>query len=75
MRLLAIEPGTTEGHFTAEWEYMDPLLSEPLRGRNLFVLAGGEIYEAELQLLGDPSVAAQLEAPPPASVMPWYGAW
>ena len=67
MRLLAIEPGTTEGHFTAEWEYMDPALSEPLRGRNLFVLAGGEIYEAELQLIGEPKAAARLEAPPLAS--------
>jgi hypothetical protein len=67
MRLLAIEPGTTEGHFTAEWEYMDPVLSEPLRGRNLFVLAGGEIYEAELQLIGDPKAAVRLEPPPLAS--------
>ncbi len=67
LRLLAIEPGTAEGHFTAEWEYMDPLLSEPLRGRNLFVLAGGEIYEAELQLIGAPKTADSPEAPPLAS--------
>ena len=61
MRLLSVQPGATEGHFTAEWEYMDPLLSAPLRGRNLFVLAGGEIYEAELQLVTDPEPAGGVD--------------
>jgi SnoaL-like protein len=54
LRLLAIEPGAAEGQVTARWDYMDARLAEPLHGRNLFVIAGGEIYESELQLLDDP---------------------
>jgi hypothetical protein len=59
LRLLAIEPGSAAdaadtGQLIAQWEYMDANLAEPLRGRNLFVVAGGEIYETELQLLTDP---------------------
>lgn len=54
LRLSAVTPGSSDGHITASWEYMDARLSAPLRGRNLFVIAGGEIYESELQLLDDP---------------------
>lgn len=54
LRLLALTPGQSPGHVTAEWEYVDPRLSEPLLGRNLFVIAGGEIYETEIQLVSDP---------------------
>ena len=58
LRLLAIEPLTDSvadaSHVVARWEYMDGGLAEPLRGRNLFVVAGGEIYETELQLVSDP---------------------
>jgi hypothetical protein len=62
LRLLAIESGASTdanadsagNHVIARWEYMDANLAEPLHGRNLFVIAGGEIYEAELQLLEDP---------------------
>lgn len=54
LRLLSLTPGDAESHFTAVWEYMDPRLSEPLLGRNLFVIAGGEIYETEIQLVSDP---------------------
>lgn len=38
----------------ATWSYMDARLREPLNGRNLFVMAGGEIFATELQLLGQP---------------------
>jgi hypothetical protein len=54
MRLTAISPGDSPGHLIADWEYMDPGLAEPLRGRNLLVIAAGEIFEAEVQLVNDP---------------------
>jgi hypothetical protein len=54
LRLLAIEPGAGEGQIGARWDYMDARLAQPLHGRNLFVIAGGEIFESELQLLDDP---------------------
>lgn len=38
----------------AAWRYMDARLAEPLAGRNLFLMAGGEIFATELQLLGPP---------------------
>jgi hypothetical protein len=38
----------------AGWRYMDARLAEPLAGRNLFLMAGGEIFATELQLLGPP---------------------
>jgi hypothetical protein len=38
----------------ATWSYMDARLGEPLTGRNLFVMAGGEIFATELQLLDQP---------------------
>jgi hypothetical protein len=41
------------------WSYMDSRLAEPLSGRNLFVMAGGEIFATELQLLAPPVVQAQ----------------
>ena len=54
LRLLAFEPGAGEGQWIATWDYMDANLAAPLRGRNLFVIAGGEIFETELQLVADP---------------------
>jgi ketosteroid isomerase-like protein len=63
LRLTSIEPGTAEGQLIAQWEYMDGGLTQPLRGRNLFVIAGGEIYETELQLIDDPKPS---DAPAPA---------
>jgi hypothetical protein len=54
LRLTAIEQGGAPGQLIASWDYMDPQLAEPLRGRNLFVIAGGEIYESELQLIDEP---------------------
>jgi hypothetical protein len=74
LRLLSVAPGGDDGHVIAQWEYMDPHLSEPLVGRNLFVVAGGEIYETEIQLVSDPkvktetggaSLAAPTDAAPP----------
>jgi SnoaL-like protein len=58
LRLISIEPGVAVGQLSAGWEYMDAHLAEPLRGRNLFVIAGGEIYETELQLIDDPKPVA-----------------
>jgi hypothetical protein len=55
LRLLSIAPGAADGHVIAEWEYMDAHLSQPFAGRNLFVVAGGEIYETEIQLVTDPA--------------------
>jgi hypothetical protein len=57
LRLSWLEPGAADGQWIAGWEYMDPQLASPLRGRNLFVLAGGEIYETEIQLIDDPEPA------------------
>ena len=62
LRLLSLEPGSGEGQWIATWDYMDANLATPLRGRNLFVIAGGEIYETELQLIADP-----LPKPAPAA--------
>jgi hypothetical protein len=45
---------------------MDPGLEAPLHGRNLFVIAGGEIYEAELQLVDDPRPVRPLSRAPEA---------
>jgi len=44
----------SDSQATATWQYMDARLAEPVRGRNLFVLAGGEIFATELQLLTPP---------------------
>ena len=54
MQLRSIEPLGESGQLLAAWRYLDPRLAEPLLGRNLFVLAGGEIFATELQLLSDP---------------------
>ncbi|MFI5306986.1 MAG: nuclear transport factor 2 family protein [Polyangiales bacterium] len=59
MRLLSLSAGNAAGQWIATWEYMDPRLAAPLRGRNLFVLAGGEIYETEIQLVDDPQAAPE----------------
>lgn len=67
LRLVALAPGAEAGHVIAEWEYMDPHLSEPLVGRNLFVVAGGEIYETEIQLVADPKVKREASGPAPAA--------
>lgn len=62
MRLLEIDTTDEGGQVAATWEYMDENLKAPIRGRNLFVLAGGEIFESEVQLISEP-VPATLQAP------------
>jgi ketosteroid isomerase-like protein len=54
MQLTGIEP-RSESQVIANWRYMDARLAEPVSGRNLFVLAGGEIFATEVQLLGPPA--------------------
>jgi len=63
LRLLSLSSGAETGHLIAQWEYMDPHLSEPLSGRNLFVVAGGEIYETEIQLVSDPKPQGEAAGP------------
>lgn len=54
VRALDIEPLPEPGHYAARYEYMDPDLQSPLTARNLFVIADGEVFEAQLQLLSVP---------------------
>jgi hypothetical protein len=49
------------GQSLALWRYFDPGLAEPLYGRNLFVLAGGEIFATELQLVSEPVPSSSLQ--------------
>jgi uncharacterized protein (TIGR02246 family) len=44
----------SDSQVTATWRYMDARLASPVEGRNLFVMAGGEIFATELQLLDAP---------------------
>jgi len=69
MRLLGVE-AREPGQLVANWEYMDANLAEPLRGRNLFLIAEGEIYETEVQLVTDPvrKIVVQASAAPVAPV-------
>jgi hypothetical protein len=57
IRPLSIEPSGEPGHYLVDWQYMDDRLKSPLEGRNLFLIADGEIYQTELQLLSKPIVA------------------
>lgn len=43
-------PGATDGTFILEWRYMDPRLDVPFAGRNLFLVAGGEIFEGTIEI-------------------------
>lgn len=54
VQLRSIEPLRETGQTLAVWNYRDARLAEPFAGRNLFVLAGGEIFATELQLLTEP---------------------
>jgi hypothetical protein len=58
LQLRDVETLDEHGQVLALWRYFDPKLAEPLEGRNLFVLAGGEIFASELQLLSEPVPAA-----------------
>jgi hypothetical protein len=61
MQLTSIEPLDESGQALALWRYFDPDLAEPLYGRNLFVLAGGEIFATELQLVSEPVPSSSLQ--------------
>jgi hypothetical protein len=54
LQLSRIETLDDNGQALAVWHYADPRLAAPLSGRNLFLLAGGEIFSTELQLLDSP---------------------
>jgi hypothetical protein len=60
LQLNEIETLDEPGQTLALWRYFDPKLAEPLQGRNLFVLAGGEIFATELQLVSEPVPAPSL---------------
>ena len=50
MRPTRITPGATDGTFVLEWLYMDPRLDVPFAGRNLFLIAAGEIFEGTIEI-------------------------
>lgn len=50
MRVTGIEAGPAPGAYTMTWEYMDPRLDVPFGGRNLFTIAGGEIFETTIEI-------------------------
>ena len=54
LQLREVETLDERGQLLATWRYFDPKLAEPLAGRNLFVLAGEEIFATELQLVSEP---------------------
>jgi hypothetical protein len=58
MQLAGVETLDEAGQALAVWSYFDARLAEPLAGRNLFLLAGGEIFATELQLLAEPVAKA-----------------
>jgi uncharacterized protein (TIGR02246 family) len=59
IQLREIETLDERGQVVALWRYFDPKLAEPLMGRNLFVLAGDEVFTTELQLLSEPVPAGE----------------
>lgn len=67
-RLLALTPAdsgnTRDNALIADLEYMDSELREPLRVRSSFVLAAGEIFESDIQLVTDPQPVAPAGAEP-----------
>jgi hypothetical protein len=65
LQLTDIEPLEDANQSLALWRYFDARLAEPLAGRNLFLLAGGEIFTTELQLVGEPVPAAAGKPTPP----------
>jgi len=72
-RLLTLGVGGEAGanEIVADLEYIDSELAEPLRVRSSFVLAGGEIFESDNQLVTDPNPregAAPQTTPPMANV-------
>ncbi|MGE0789642.1 MAG: hypothetical protein AB7S26_28475 [Sandaracinaceae bacterium] len=59
MRITDITSAETESGAasrTMSWEYMDPRLAEPLAGSTSFTIAAGEIFEAQIELRGEPTL-------------------
>jgi hypothetical protein len=54
VQLTSVESLDEMGQALAVWRYQDARLAQPMQGRNLFVLAGGEIFATELQLMSEP---------------------
>lgn len=65
LQLREVETLDERGQVLATWRYFDPKLAEPLAGRNLFVLAGEEIFASELQLVSEPVPAPSQTAHEP----------
>ena len=57
MRVTSTAAGEQPNTTIAEWEYMDPRLAQPLRGRTRYTIAAGEIFEAQIELLDAPVLA------------------
>lgn len=55
MKVESVEP--TDNGAVLTWSYMDPRLEEPMTGKTHFTAAAGEIYEARVELTGEPNVA------------------
>ncbi len=63
MRIVGFEPGATEQQTVMRWEYMDPRLAQPLQGRNVFTVAAGEVFEAQIVLDNAPLLVGASPAP------------
>jgi len=50
MKIVEVSQGLTPGAWVVDWHYMDPRLDAPFAGRNRFTLAGGEIFEASIEI-------------------------
>lgn len=61
LRLKDIYTAGDDRTWVIDWDYMDSELATPVSGRNLFVLADGEIFLTEVQLTDVPK--PRLEAP------------
>lgn len=61
MRVRSMAPGDEPNTIRLEWEYMDPRLAQPLLGSSRFTVAAGEIFEAQIELEGEPVLASQAE--------------
>jgi hypothetical protein len=67
LKLISIEQEKEAGQLIASWEYMDSRLEKPFSGRNLFIMAGGEIFETEFQITSDITQAEAKENKPSSS--------
>lgn len=65
MRVTGFEAGATPQQTVMRWEYMDPRLSSPLLGHNVFTVAAGEIFESQIVLDNQPVVVGAAPAGQP----------